>query len=130
MKKIITIISAVAGVVLLTALINIPASVQSSPEFGMTQKAIPADVLKITENSCSGCHNESGMKMATAFLNLSEWDKYTPKKQASKAKKMCKFVSKDKMPPKRFRTNNPNAIPTKEDVKTICYWAGSIKVKK
>ena len=130
MKKIITIISAIAGVVLLTALINIPASVKSSPETGKTQKAIPADVLKITEISCSGCHNEPGMKMAMAFLNLSDWDKYTPAKQASKAKKMCKFVTKDKMPPKRFRANNPDAVPTKNDLKTICYWAGSIKVTK
>ena len=124
------IISAIAGVVLLTALISIPASVQSSPEFGMAQKAIPADVLKITDNSCSACHYEPGMKMALTFLNLSEWDKYTPGKQASKAKKMCKFVTKDRMPPKRFRANNPNAVPTKNDVKTICYWAGTIKVSK
>jgi len=130
MKKIIPIIVAVASVVLLTALINIPSSVQSSPGVGKTQKAIPANVLKITENSCSGCHNEPGMKMAMVFLNLSDWDKYTPGKQASKAKKMCKLVTKGKMPPKRTRANNPDMVPSKNDISTICDWAASIKVAK
>ena len=128
MKKLIPIIVAVAGVILLTALRNIPSSELSSPEAGKTQKAIPSDVIKITENSCSGCHNEPGMKKAMIFLNLSDWDKYTPGKQASKAKKMCKLVTKEKMPPKRARANNPDLVPAKNDVKTICDWAASIKV--
>jgi cytochrome c5 len=130
MKKLIPIIVAVAGVILLTALINIPSSVPSSQEAGKTQKAIPANVLKITENSCSGCHNEPGMKMAMLFLDLSDWDKYSTGKQASKAKKMCKLVTKGKMPPKHARANNPDLIPAKNDVKTICDWAASTKVPK
>ena len=128
MKKFIPIVVAVASVVLLTALIDIPPSVQSSPGVGKTQKAIPADVIKITENYCSGCHNEPGMKKAMIFLNLSDWDKYTPGKQASKAKKMCKLVTKEKMPPKKARANNPDMIPAKNDVKTICDWAASVRI--
>jgi hypothetical protein len=130
MKKIIAIISAVTSIVLFTALRNTPVSVQPSAESGMNQKAIPADVIKITENYCSGCHKEPGMKMAMSFLNFSDWDKYTPGKQASKANKMCKLVTKNKMPPKSFRANNPDAVPTKNDVKTICNWAASLKVIK
>jgi hypothetical protein len=70
------------------------------------------------------------MKFALSFLNLSAWDKYTPEKQASKAKAMCKKVTKNKMPPKSYRKNNPDAVLAEEDIKTICNWSASLQVNK
>ena len=130
MKKIITIATAITGVLLLTAMVIAPVSKQSSQNAGKDQKPIPANVMKIAENSCAGCHMEPGMKMAMGVLNLSAWDKYAAEKQAAKAKAMCKFVTKGKMPPKRFKEGNPNAVPTKDDIKVICDWAASLKVSK
>jgi hypothetical protein len=100
-----------------------PASAQTEQK--KESKAIPENVVKIAEKSCVKCHTEPGNKMALAHVNISKWDKYTPEKQEEKAKAMCKMVTEEKMPPKNFRKENPNDIPTKEDVKAICDWASS-----
>src|SRR4030042_299364 len=130
MKKIFTIIAAFAVVFLFTALIAALVSGQSTQKTGNNQKLIPADVMKIAENSCVDCHIEPGMKFALSFLNLSAWDKYTPEKQASNAKAMCKKVTKNKMPPKSYMKNNPDVVLTEEDIKTICIWSASLQVNK
>jgi len=90
-------------------------------------KPIPADVLKFTEKSCNACHGEQGGKMAQSALNLAGWDKYSPEKQAAKAKAMCDEVTKGKMPPKGYRNNNPGSVPGDEDIKMLCNWAESLK---
>ena len=86
--------------------------------------------MKIAERSCVKCHTEGGNGMALMHLNLSNWDKYSPEKQASKAKDMCKMVTKDKMPPKSFRESHPDGVPSEAEIKTICDWAASIQVSK
>jgi hypothetical protein len=130
MKKIIMAASAITGLLLLTAMLIAPVSKKSSQNAGTDQKPIPANVMKIAQNSCAGCHMEPGMKMAMSLLNISSWDKYTPEKQAAKAKAMCKVVTKNKMPPKRTRASNPDLVPTPDDVRLICDWAASLKVSK
>jgi hypothetical protein len=42
---------------------------------------------------------------------------------------MCKELSKGKMPPKSFREDHPEAIPTSDEIKTICDWAQSLQVE-
>jgi hypothetical protein len=86
--------------------------------------------MKIADKSCVNCHSEPGNGIALAHLNLSNWDKYSPEKQAAKAKAMCSMVTKDKMPPKKFRANHPDGVPTAAEVKTICNWAESLQVTK
>lgn len=130
MKKIIMIAAAITGFLFLTAMVIAPVSKQSSQNAGKEQKPIPANVMKIAGKSCAGCHMEPGMKMALGVLNLSAWDTYDAEKQVAKAQAMCKFVTKGKMPPKRFKEGNPNAVPTKDDKKAICDWAASLKVSK
>jgi len=103
---------------------------QSSTKGGIVSKPISPSVMKIAERSCLKCHTEPGNGMALAHLNLSNWDKFSMEKQADKANDMCKMVSKGKMPPKSFREKNPDGVPTKEEVKTICDWALSIRIIK
>jgi hypothetical protein len=91
---------------------------------------IPDRILKIADKSCVKCHTEPGNGMALAHLNLSSWDKYSAEKQGAKAKAMCNMVSKDKMPPKSFREKHPEGVPSTEEIKTICDWAGTIEVSK
>jgi mono/diheme cytochrome c family protein len=92
-----------------------------------TQKPIPADVMAVVKKTCVTCHMEPGNKMALSHLNFSKWDEYKPEKQASKAKAICKQVSKETMHPKKFLKEHPEAIPTKEEVKSICDWAAKMQ---
>jgi len=97
---------------------------------GSGSNPIPTGVMKIAKKSCVFCHTAPGNGMALAHVNLSNWDKYSPEKQAAKAKAMCKMVTKDKMPPKKFKETHPDGVLTKEEIKTICDWAQSIQVPK
>ena len=68
--------------------------------------------------------------MAITHLNLSNWNNYSPEKQVPKAKAICKMVSKDQMPPKKFSEDHSDGVPPKEEVKTICNWAESLQLTK
>ena len=131
MKKTIVFSLAVLGIVFLTSMVINHSSALPSQKDGTVSKPIPPAVMKIAERSCLKCHAEGGNEMAMMHLNLSNWDKFSPEKQAGKAKDMCKMISKDKMPPKGFREKNPGAAPNQEEIKIICDWAQSIQpVKK
>ena len=130
MKKSLRISVVVASILFVTALIINPLTIQSAPKSGSGSKPISDVVMKIADKSCVKCHTEGGNGMALMHLNLSNWDKYSPDKQAAKAKAMCNMVSKEKMPPKKFRESHPDGVPTKAEIKTICDWAESIQVTK
>jgi hypothetical protein len=126
MKKVTIITLAIAKVILFTALIDKIVSaqpVQKTP-------AIPADVLIIAKKTCMYCHAEPGNKIALFHVNLSKWDTYTIEKQSAKASAMCNMVSNGKMPPKAYKKKNPDFVPTKDEIKTICDWSESLKVTK
>lgn len=130
MKK--SIMSTVAFMIVFfyTAFILNPVSAQTEQKAVTENKPIPPEVTKVIEKSCINCHAEPGSGMALTSVNLSKWDQYTPEKQASKAKAMCNIVSKGKMPKKSFVKKNPDAVPTKDDIKTLCDWAESLAVTK
>jgi hypothetical protein len=89
-------------------------------------KGIPDSVFNIIENSCTDCHSTDGNGMARSKINFDKWDSYSPEKQASKAEAMCKMLNKGAMPPGNFRKNNPDRVPTAEQVKMICDWAQTV----
>jgi len=127
MTKLLSIAFAAISVLFFTTLIISPVSAQKGNGGG---KPIPDGVMKIAEKSCVKCHTLPGNGMALMHVNLSNWDKYSPEKQATKAKAMCNMVTKDRMPPKRFRKNNPESVLTNKEIKTICNWAQSLRVTK
>lgn len=129
MKKIIRLAVVIASA-LLYAAFSAPVSAQTEPKTGQRSGPIPPEVVRVAEKSCIKCHTEPGNKMAISRFNITNWDKYSPGKQAVKAKAMCKMVTKGKMPPKSFRKENPGAVLTKSDVKTICNWANSLQPPK
>jgi hypothetical protein len=90
---------------------------------------IPDSVLAIAKLSCLTCHVDGGKMMAMGKVNLSKWDTYSPDKQISKALDMCKEVTKGAMPPKGFKKSHPEGVPTAKQIKTICNWANSLKIK-
>ena len=67
--------------------------------------------------------------MAMSHVNFSSWGTYTPDKQAEKATDICDEMSKGTMPPKGYKASHPDAVPTAEQVKPVCDWAGSFKKK-
>jgi hypothetical protein len=126
MKRII--FFAMSVIIIYTAQVGNPVSAQIVDKTGENQKPIPDDVMKIAKKACISCHAEPGNMMALSTLDLSKWDGYTLKKQAAKGKAMCEMITKDKMPPAKFKKNNPDAVLTQEDIKTICDWAVSLKI--
>ncbi|MCX6328459.1 MAG: heme-binding domain-containing protein [Bacteroidia bacterium] len=125
MKKLIKISAILSGALFLAALTVTPVSAQTNQK-PADQKAIPADVMKVFDKSCAACHKDPGMKFAQGPFNISTWDNYSPEKQAAKAKTVCNFATKGKMPPKKYQANNPGAVPTKDDIKILCDWAATL----
>jgi hypothetical protein len=126
MKKLTRLVVAAASVIFIIALSINPVSAQNAQTGG--GKPIPDNIVKIAEKSCLKCHVEpGGNNMAASVVNLSKWDTYSPEKQASKAKKMCKMVTKGKMPPKNFKKEHPDGVPTKDQITAICDWSQSIQ---
>jgi hypothetical protein len=91
---------------------------------------LPDNINKIVSVSCMPCHSSSGGMLSRMKLNFSVWFSYSVEKQAEKAKKMYKKVSKNDMPPKSARENNPGIIPTSEQIDVIKKWADSLKAEK
>ena len=89
-------------------------------------KTIAPNIYKIINESCIHCHVNGGNHMAMSHINFSDWDSYSPEKKADKAKDMVKMLEKGKMPPKRYRKDHPENIPTEAQIETIKKWAKSL----
>jgi len=86
---------------------------------------LPGNISKIVSASCMPCHSSGGGLLSRLKLNFSEWTAYSPDKQKKKARKIYKEMKKDTMPPKDAREDNPDIIPTKEQIEIIKNWADS-----
>jgi hypothetical protein len=89
--------------------------------------ALPDSVLKFVQKTCMDCHADDGNFMAKGKVNFSGWAAYDAEKQASKAKAICKELTKSAMPPGKWRKNNPDKVPTQADVDMVCRWANSLQ---
>jgi uncharacterized membrane protein len=130
MKKTFSIAVAVISVLFISSLIINQLNAENAKSGSTQGKAIPANVMKIVDKSCTGCHSEPGNMMAISHLNFTSWDKYSPEKQADKAKDMCTQVTKSKMPPKSFTSKHPDAAISSDQLNEICNWAQSIQMTK
>lgn len=89
--------------------------------------AMPDNVKAVLKNSCMACHGTDGKKMAMSMVNFSEWDNYSPEKQAKKASAVCNVITKGSMPPKGYRSANPGAVLTDAQKEMICTWSKSLQ---
>ena len=110
---------------MLTVLVAMP-EIANSQTDTKSGTPIPEDVNTILKNSCMGCHADGGKGMAMSHLNFSKWNEYKPEKQASKAKDICKVLTKGSMPPKGFKTSHLELVPTEAQVKIICDWSATL----
>jgi len=92
-----------------------------------TLAAVPDKVSGIFKNSCVGCHSDQSNGKAKIFMNLSNWDKLSAKKQAKEGKQINKQVAKGSMPPEGFLKKRPEAALTVDQKSTIAEWSKTIK---
>ena len=102
---------------------------QTSEKSAAAPTTLPANMSQFVQNSCAHCHMEPGNKMALTKVNFSKWDEYSAEKQASKANSVSKMVTKGKMPPKGFKADHPDKVPTDADKKMVQEWAASKQPK-
>jgi cytochrome c5 len=128
MKKVIALLSAVVIVAVAASVILMPSRASSSMKPGspVASVTIPDTLMKVFQRACMDCHATDGNGMAKAHVNFSEWNNYSPDKQVEKAQAICKMLEKGSMPPKGWKKNNPDAVPTQKEVSAICNWAGSL----
>jgi hypothetical protein len=130
MKRVYSLVAVIAVVSIAAMMLLSPSKASSQAKDAPVKGfAIPDSILAIAKLSCLNCHAEGGKSMAMAHVNLSKWDTYTPDKQISKALDMCKEVTKGAMPPKSFRKDHPEGVPTAKQIQTLCNWAHSLKIK-
>jgi hypothetical protein len=128
MKKLFFMFIALFVIAIVVTLVAKPSATNSSSIFISSDEGQPiADsIMKIVKVSCMDCHADGGNGMACAHVNFSKWSSYKTDKQATKANDICKMITKGAMPPKKFRENNPGAVPTQAQLTTICNWAKSL----
>jgi hypothetical protein len=131
MKKELLLVVSVITIAIIVSVIGVPSNASSSAGSSnpSVKSSIPDSVSKILEKSCFPCHSAPGKRMAMSHVDFDKWDTYKPKKQADKAEDMCKELTKGAMPPKSFRSNNPDKVPTDAEVQVICKWSASFPEK-
>lgn len=87
--------------------------------------ALPDSIQKFVQKACMDCHSDAGSAMARGKVNFSKWDTYDISKQAKKANEMAKELLKGDMPPKKWRANNPEGVPTTVETEMVVKWAKS-----
>jgi hypothetical protein len=87
--------------------------------------ALPDSIQKFVQKACMDCHSNDGSSMARGKVNFSKWETYDLSKQAKKANEMAKELLKGDMPPKKWRANNPEKVPTAAETDMVVQWAKS-----
>ena len=114
-------------ILFMTSLISNPVFSQSDWKGADLGKSIPDNVKDIFEQSCVNCHLESGNFKAKMHFNLSKWEKFSSAKQAKKAEDVLYQVTKEKMPPEKYRLSHPKSVPGKREIKIIKEWVESLQ---
>ncbi|MEI6456537.1 MAG: heme-binding domain-containing protein [bacterium] len=127
MKKTTPFLALIAGIVLLVFFSFQARTVTGSGKGTASSPTMPDSIMNFVQKSCMACHTNDGNGMAKAHVNFDKWDSYGEKKQPGKAQDICDVLTKGKMPPKGFRANNPDAVPTEKDIKMVCAWAATFK---
>lgn len=86
---------------------------------------LPDSVMQVVRTACMDCHSDDGSAFARGKLNFSKWSEYSEEKRIEKARDICDEMTKNGMPPKKWRNNNPDKIPTQAQTDLICRWASS-----
>lgn len=90
------------------------------------QIEIPSDVQSVLDDKCMSCHNSeskgSKSKLKLNFDKFTNGD-YSTGKLVSKLGKIKKQLDKNKMPPKKYLTKNPDKKLSVDEFDLIKNWA-------
>lgn len=95
-----------------------------------TLAAFPDSMATIFNQSCVGCHHDQSKSKAKEFMNLSEWDRLSGKKQAKTARQINKQVVKGHMPPPESVKKFPQEALSDEQKQTILAWSKAVRKNK
>lgn len=102
-------------------------------------------VSAIIDRSCADCHSNktrwpwyTNVAPVSWFvinhvnegrhdLNLSEWGKYSARRQTDKLGQICQMVKEGEMPLSSYTPLHPGSKLTADDVKTICDWTERVQ---
>jgi hypothetical protein len=102
---------------------------------------VPPDIASLLGRSCQDCHSSQtvwpwysrvapvswlvvrDVNKGRGELNLSEWGRYTARRQDRKLKEICEQVTSRKMPMSAYTLVHPQAKLTDQDRKIVCDWA-------
>jgi hypothetical protein len=115
--------SEAAGLLFLFTVLSLPSVAQ---ETSRVSPSLPDKISKIVSVSCMPCHSSKGGMLSKGKLNFTEWGDYSFEKQQKKSEQMYKELKKSAMPPKDARENNPDIIPTGDQIAIIKSWADSL----
>ena len=91
---------------------------------------IPADVQKVFDNSCTGCHSSessnSKAKLKLKFEDLSGMKAY---KLSGKLSDIAKEIGEDKMPPSKAIEKYPEMKLSAEQKELVVKWAKETSAK-
>lgn len=91
---------------------------------------IPADVQKVLDNSCVGCHNSEAKNMkAKQKLKFEDLASMKTYKLSGKLGDIAKELEEDKMPPSKFLENYPDKKLSAEDKALLINWAKETSAK-
>ncbi|MGE5394292.1 MAG: heme-binding domain-containing protein [Candidatus Saccharibacteria bacterium] len=106
------------------------ANCQTKKTKEQTLAAFPDSMATIFKQSCVGCHHDQSQGKAKEFMNLSEWDRLSGKKQAKTARQINKQVVKGHMPPPEALKKFPQTALTPDQKQTIMAWSKAVKKNK
>ncbi|HEY9114070.1 MAG TPA: heme-binding domain-containing protein [Bacteroidales bacterium] len=91
---------------------------------------IPADVQKVLDNSCTGCHSsESNNTKAKMKLKFDEMGSLKTFKLSGKLSDIAKEIEEDKMPPSKAIEKYPEMKLSAEDKALVVNWAKETAAK-
>lgn len=91
---------------------------------------IPADVQKVFDNSCTGCHSsESSNSKAKLKLKFDELSGMKTYKLSGKLSDIAKEVEEDKMPPSKAIEKYPEMKLSAEQKELVVKWARETSAK-
>jgi hypothetical protein len=94
------------------------------PENQSKQNPLSADVSKVVEKSCFGCHNSGSMNdKAKDKLSFDKLDSLNIVQRIGKIKDIQETIGKGEMPPAKFLERFPDRKLTDDESKILMDWA-------
>lgn len=118
------------NILIIAAMIGVAAILQSNSRLLNEAKIkasgidMPDDVKAVIDKSCYGCHHkDSRNEKGKAKLQWDNLDELSKAKQVATMEGIIDVLKEDAMPPKKFKENYPDNIPSKEEIDKLIDWA-------